>query len=197
MTIMMRMQWDGVTAEQYDEVSAATNLPSDPPKGGLLHEAWIVDNQLNICDVWETADDLDAFVANRLMPAVAKLGITSEPSVQVFPVHNWQLERPLEPGALVEEASLPAEGYKALEAKVGWRDVPPIGGISHIAAIEGDTIRTVTAWRSEADAQAFETDRIAPAAEALGVPTDLGAAEPVFHPLHNLFDAAGTLAAKR
>ena len=188
MAIRMRMRWDGVTPDQYDEVREIVAWETDHPTGGLLHEAWFEGDQLNVCDVWDSGELFDRFVETRLMPGVAKVGISGQPNVEILPVYNWQFERPFIPGAVVEEDEQPAEGYKALEAEVKWRQDPPVGGISHVACIDGDLARTVTVWESEADHDNFLADRVAAAAQAIGIAPEPEV--PVFHPLHALFHPA-------
>jgi hypothetical protein len=41
-----------------------------------------------VTDVWERAEDFQAFVDQRLMPAVKQAGIAGEPKVTVLPAHN-------------------------------------------------------------------------------------------------------------
>ena len=36
---------------------------------------------------WESDEDCNNFIANRLMPGVAAAGIKGEPQVEMFPVH--------------------------------------------------------------------------------------------------------------
>jgi hypothetical protein len=43
--------------------------------------------EVHVADVWESADQLNAFAQHLLMPAFAKLGITP-PSVAVYPTHK-------------------------------------------------------------------------------------------------------------
>lgn len=190
MAIVMRLRWDGVSPEQYDQVREAAGWERDRPTGGILHEAWFAGDQLNVCDVWESADTFNAFVENRLMPAVAQVGVGGQPQVEIMPAYNWQLATAPGAGAVVEADELPAEPYQALEAKVGWRELPPVGGISHVAAIDGDVAKMVTVWESPAAMEAFSRDRIGPAAAALGFPA---LPAPELYPLHALFDAAGQL----
>lgn len=190
MAIRMRMRWDGATQELYDEVRKTVDWEGNPAPGGLLHVSWFVGDQLNVCDIWETPEDFNAFVETRLMPGVAQAGIPGQPEVEIHPVYNWQLEKPFTPGSVVEEDELPAGAYKALEAQVGWRDVPPVGGIFHIAIVAGDMVQMVTAWESEADEEKFGADRVGPVGAALGFP------EPprhAFHEIHALFHPAGAL----
>jgi hypothetical protein len=52
----------------------------------MFHAA-AVDGQgdVRVADVWESAEALQAFVDQRLMPAMVKLGVPA-PQVDVFPV---------------------------------------------------------------------------------------------------------------
>jgi heme-degrading monooxygenase HmoA len=182
------MHWDGAAQDLYDEVRKTVDWEGNAPVGCLLHMSWFVGDQLNVCDIWEAPEDFNAFVETRLMPGVVQAGIAGQPEVEIHPVYNWQLEKPLTPGCVVEEDELPAEAYKALEAHVGWRDVPPIGGILHVASAVGDMIQLVTVWESEADVDNFVNDRVAPAGAALGFPEP---PMPEFHEVHALFHPAG------
>jgi predicted ester cyclase len=40
-----------------------------------------------VVDVWETAEQFDAFAATRLMPGVHKVGVLGEPVVEILPAH--------------------------------------------------------------------------------------------------------------
>jgi hypothetical protein len=191
MAITMRMHWDGVTPDQYDRVRDLVGWERDRAAGGILHQAWFVGDQLNVCDVWESAEDFNAFVEHRLMPGVADAGVVGQPEVQILPLYNCQLAEAPGAGAVVDEDEIPFEPYQAIEAKVGWRQVPPIGGVSHIAAVDGDMARLVSVWQSQAALDAFNADRIGPAAAELGIPAP--DEQGPLHPLHALFDSAGVL----
>ncbi|MBC5766949.1 hypothetical protein H8R02_20960 [Ramlibacter sp. GTP1] len=86
--MMMLMQWDNVTPAQYDAVRKIVNFEADPPRGGLYHVAGFDDKGMRVADVWERAEDFQAFVEQRLMPGVQKAGITGEPKVNILPAHN-------------------------------------------------------------------------------------------------------------
>jgi hypothetical protein len=88
MAVLMMMQWDNVTPAQYDKVREVVNFEGDAPKGGLFHVAAFSDKGLRVTDLWERAEDFQAFVENRLMPGVQKAGIQGEPKVEVWPAHN-------------------------------------------------------------------------------------------------------------
>ena len=85
--IAMHLKWDGITPEQYNQVRDIVKWEEHPAKGGLFHVAFFDGNGLRVQDVWETAEDFNNFVQNRLMPGVLSTGVTSQPEVEVYPVH--------------------------------------------------------------------------------------------------------------
>lgn len=87
MPIVMNMSWDGVTAAQYDELRKVVNWEGDKPSGGMLHIATFPPQGAKVTDVWESAEDFNRFVEQRLMPGVAKVGIKGEPKVEILPAH--------------------------------------------------------------------------------------------------------------
>ena len=87
MRIAMFFKWEGVTLEQYEEVRGIVNWEGNVPEGAVLHVCSHDGKSLRITDVWESAEDFNNFVNNRLMPATSKLGITTQPQVEVYPLH--------------------------------------------------------------------------------------------------------------
>ena len=88
MPVVMQMQWDNVTPAQYDDVRKIVDFEGDPPRGGLYHVAAFDNKGLLVTDVWERAEDFQAFVEKRLMPGVQKAGIAGEPKVNVLAAYN-------------------------------------------------------------------------------------------------------------
>ena len=88
MAIMMVMEWPDVSAAQYDEVKRITNFENDWPAGGMFHVAAVDGTTLRVTDVWESAEQFQAFAETRLMPCVQQLGITSQPNISILPAHN-------------------------------------------------------------------------------------------------------------
>jgi hypothetical protein len=86
--IVMEMQWDELTPEQYDEVRDVVNWENDAPTGGVFHVASFDGGQLRVNDVWESAEDFQRFIDDRLTPGVQKVGITSEPRVVIRPAYR-------------------------------------------------------------------------------------------------------------
>ena len=85
--IAMHLTWDGITPEQYDAVRNIVKWEENPAPGGLFHVAYFDANGLRVQDVWETVEDMQNFVNNRLMPGVLQYGITTQPRVEVYPTH--------------------------------------------------------------------------------------------------------------
>ena len=83
----MSMKWDGITPEQYNEVRNIVKWEENQPKGGLFHVAFFDGKGLRVNDVWESAADFQNFVDNRLMPGVIQAGLTTQPTVEVYPAH--------------------------------------------------------------------------------------------------------------
>ena len=87
MPIVMFMEWDGVTLEQYDAVRKLVKWETEKPHGGIFHVAAFSDKALRITDLWESAEAFQTFVEKRLTPGVKKAGIAGEPKVEIYPVH--------------------------------------------------------------------------------------------------------------
>jgi hypothetical protein len=89
MAVMMYMQWDGIGANEYDAVRKLVDWEGNPPPGGLMHVMAVGENGISIADVWESAEQFQAFAQDRLMPGVKQLGIAGEPRVEVLPAHAF------------------------------------------------------------------------------------------------------------
>ena len=88
MAIMMIMTWEGVSLEQYDAVRAVVNWEEEEPVGGMFHATAHDGKGLRITDLWESADDFNNFVNDRLMPEVVKAGLEGQPQVEIYPLHD-------------------------------------------------------------------------------------------------------------
>jgi hypothetical protein len=74
--------------------------------------------------------------------------------------------------------------YDKVRAEVGWLDVPPDGGMAHLAWWEGEDNHNTDVWADEAAFAAFGEQRLGPALAKLGVATE---PEVTFHPAHEVF----------
>lgn len=79
-----------INRAQYDALSAAVNWKGNQPAGGVFHAAsFDAAGNIHVADVWESAESLDAFVSQRLMPAMQTLNL-HPPEVVVYPAHTVQ-----------------------------------------------------------------------------------------------------------
>jgi hypothetical protein len=60
---------EGVTAADYDPVAEKLDPQSNPPEGCIFHCAYELDGVFQAFDVWETREQFDRFVEQRLIPA--------------------------------------------------------------------------------------------------------------------------------
>jgi hypothetical protein len=86
MPTVMHMRWAGVTPEQYEEARSQVSWETEVPDGAVLHVAGFDDDGLRVTDVWDSPEQFQRFVEERLMPAVQEIGIEGEPDVQLYPV---------------------------------------------------------------------------------------------------------------
>src|SRR4030095_8577632 len=88
MSTVMFMEWAGVTQDQYNQVMRNLDLDKNPPAGGIFHVAGFTGGTLRVLDVWASQQAFEQIQKDRITPAVQKAGITTQPKVQFYPVHN-------------------------------------------------------------------------------------------------------------
>lgn len=85
---------EGFGADLYDAVNGEMGIEADPPPGLIFHWAGELDGKFTITDVWESREAYDAFNAERLTPAIAKVAAAAgapadaEQRTIEAPVHN-------------------------------------------------------------------------------------------------------------
>lgn len=88
METVMLLEWKGVSEEQYDRIVNNLDMDTRPPIGGILHIAGFTDGTLRVLDIWESQQMFERFQKDRLTPAAVKAGVSGQPKVQFYPVHN-------------------------------------------------------------------------------------------------------------
>jgi len=78
----MLMTWPEATKEQYQQARKEINWEGDTPHGAKFHVSWMGQDGLHVLDLWETKEDFEKFVNDRLMPGVQKIGIQGQPKVE-------------------------------------------------------------------------------------------------------------------
>ncbi|CAN5801215.1 hypothetical protein BH23CHL4_BH23CHL4_10580 [soil metagenome] len=87
MAVAVFISWEGMTSDQYETARQVVNWEGDPPSGLLLHVSAFGDQGLQVTDIWESAEDFQAFVQSRLMPGMAQMGVSSQPETLVREIH--------------------------------------------------------------------------------------------------------------
>jgi hypothetical protein len=87
MAIVMVMRWEGVTLAQYEEARRRVDWEGAPAPGGLLHVAGHDGSALRVVDVWDSPEDFERFSRERLVPVTSQLDVTTEPQVEMYPLH--------------------------------------------------------------------------------------------------------------
>jgi hypothetical protein len=99
MAVVMSMKWSGVTPDQYEQVRRSVDWEGDTPEGAIFHVAGFDDDGLRVVDLWESAEQGQAFVGSRLMPATREMGVEGEPEVELYPAHATFTANPAAIGA--------------------------------------------------------------------------------------------------
>jgi hypothetical protein len=88
MAAVLSLRWAGVTPEQYDAMLTEVRWEAQVPDGLVLHVAWFEAGALHVTDVWNAEADFQRFFAERLAPAVPKVGLAGQPEVEFAPAHR-------------------------------------------------------------------------------------------------------------
>jgi hypothetical protein len=76
------------TIEQYDEVISRLQASGEMPADGFdYHVAFLSDGQLQVSEVWDSQEQLEAF-GKRVMPLLADVALEHSGQPEVFEVHN-------------------------------------------------------------------------------------------------------------
>jgi hypothetical protein len=82
MPIGMLLDQPGGTREQYEsfnrQMFGGSITPDRPPEGLVLHTAGPTSDGWRIFDVWESREDLDRFMSEKVFPAIEALGIPAD-----------------------------------------------------------------------------------------------------------------------
>jgi len=82
-----KAQGDDRSTTNYDAVNERLNVRDNPPPGGIFHTAgWDEDaGVFRIFDVWETREDCERFLSERLMPLIEELAAAAGPDANFAP----------------------------------------------------------------------------------------------------------------
>ena len=188
MSILMLVEVDGVTLEQYertDEALAASG--AEHPEGLISHVAGVTDDGLVIADVWDSEESMRRFVDGPLSAALADTGGGSPGTPpRVLPVHN---HIPQGSGTkagvmiIIDAGEFGPDVYDEMTRTMAAHADGGVNhpAVSHVAARnEQGGLLVVDVWDSPESFGRFAETEIAPAGEKAG----LGPLEPRFVPVH-------------
>ena len=89
MAVVLTLNWQGITKEQYDRLRAIVDWENEPATNGIFHVAWWDGDTMGIVDVWESQQDWQTFFDERLSPHFAAVGVTGQPDAQFHDVHSY------------------------------------------------------------------------------------------------------------
>jgi hypothetical protein len=88
MSIVWILEWDGIKAEQYEDLVQRVAWDSDLP-AGLQHQVVAFnDKSMILTQLWQSPDHVMRFMEDRLLPAVNAIGVRTMPRVDQYPVHS-------------------------------------------------------------------------------------------------------------
>ena len=89
MAVAIEMDFKGATIDQYDQVIDNMGLTGgSTPPGAISHWVAKTDDGIRVVDVWETKDVFDRFAADQIGPYTREAGMSEEPEIRVYDVHN-------------------------------------------------------------------------------------------------------------
>jgi hypothetical protein len=88
MAVGIRVKLAGVTEEQFDAVDQV--IGTDPPDGLIFHASGPIEGGWGVLDFWESREQFDRFISERVAPAMAQAGASAQPDIHEFPVHEYQ-----------------------------------------------------------------------------------------------------------
>jgi predicted phosphoadenosine phosphosulfate sulfurtransferase len=80
---------NNITKQMYEALRKEVNREQDDPAGVILHASGFDDsgNNVRVADIWESDEELNNFVANRLMPVMQKAGVPA-PKVEICQIND-------------------------------------------------------------------------------------------------------------
>ena len=91
MAIGVQLEFSGVTLDQYDELVKQMGFTpgGKGEPGGLFHWVTKTDDGIRVIDVWESKEVFEKFAQEKIGPLSQKAGITTQPDITFYDVHNY------------------------------------------------------------------------------------------------------------
>lgn len=95
MPIMALFRSPFIDQNLYDAIIRELDLQRRPAAGALTHACGFDGKGVCVMDVWETRKDFETFLATRLKPAFAKLGIAFT-APEIFDAYSFNVAEAVE-----------------------------------------------------------------------------------------------------
>jgi len=89
MAVGIEIKLPGVKVEEFDRVDALIDARGNHLDGLIFSGSGPTDDGWRVVDFWESRAHFDAFAAERIGPAVAKVGVAIQPEIDEFPIHEY------------------------------------------------------------------------------------------------------------
>ena len=100
MPVAVYMRWPNIDVDAYERIRDQVRWEDEQPDGAIFHVASPEpEGTLRVFDIWESPEKFDAFVRSRIMPALAELGIETDPEIALCEVHRMFAPNGIEAGA--------------------------------------------------------------------------------------------------
>ena len=89
MAILAIFTGNNITKEMYESLRKEVDWEHNHPPGGIFHAAGLDNsgNNIRVADVWDSEEDLNKFVNERLMPVMQQSKVPP-PQMEIFQIHN-------------------------------------------------------------------------------------------------------------
>jgi hypothetical protein len=88
MSVLVRFSPQGLTHDQYDEVSRRLEEAGHgEPEGRTFHLAFGSDGEMLVSEIWDSEDQFRAF-GEHLMPVLEQVGVQIAAEPQTYEVYN-------------------------------------------------------------------------------------------------------------
>ena len=72
MAVIVEMDFEGFSTDQYDAVNDVLDPKGNPPDGLIAHSARLDGDTLRILDLWESPEAFGAFAESRIGPTMGE-----------------------------------------------------------------------------------------------------------------------------
>jgi hypothetical protein len=91
MAVAVEQNFSGATIDQYDQILTKMGLTPGgaTPPGAISHWVAKTEDGMRVVDVWESREDFERFAEEKIGPYSREVGLTGEPEIRVYEVHNY------------------------------------------------------------------------------------------------------------